>query len=104
MTQALPGAYLAESMEGLQLAINALKAELHRPAISVDSLFHNLSTVIKELDRTKLAKPISSAAEYIDLWNEVLAGRLEKLEPRAIRAPLRANISWTVLVPLINEQ
>lgn len=86
MTQAVPGADLAESMKGLQSALQALKAELALPAVSGESRLRNLSAVIKALDQTKPTRPVSNVDEYVEQWNEVLAGRRENLEPRAIRS------------------
>lgn len=86
MTYAGPGADLAESMKGLQLALVALKTELTVPAVSVESRFRNLSAVIKGLDQTKPARPISNPVEYLVQWNEVLEGQRNDLESRAIRS------------------
>src|SRR6266436_4202264 len=86
MTQAGPGVDLSESMKGLQLVLQALKAELALPAVPAESRFRNLSAVIKALDQTKPTRPISNVAEYVEQWDEVLAGQRENLEPRAIRS------------------
>jgi len=86
MTHAAPGADLTESLGVLRTALNALKAELQRPAVSVESCFRNLSAVIKELGQTKPAKPVSNVTEYVNQWNEVVAGQRKTLELRAIRS------------------
>jgi hypothetical protein len=95
MIHAGTGADLAESINGLRLALQALKAELALPAISVESRFRNLSAAIKALGQTKPARPISNADEYLKQWNEVLAGRAQNLEPRAIR-----SLCWSAAVAL----
>jgi hypothetical protein len=86
MSPTAAGATLTESLGVLRLALHVLKAELQRPLVSVDSRFRNLTAVIKGLEQTKLAKPASDATEYVDQWNDILAGRRTSLEPRAIRS------------------
>jgi len=93
MNHAGPGADLAESMEGLQLAFQTLKAELARPAEPVESHLRRLAAVLKELGQTRPARPISNASEYVEQWNEFLAGRRDNLEPRAIR-----SLCWNIVV------
>jgi hypothetical protein len=86
MTNTGPGTDLVESVEALQLVMRALKAELALPAVSIETRLRNLSAVIKGLDQTKPARPIANPVEYLEQWNEVLAGRRDNLEPRAIRS------------------
>jgi len=86
MTQVAPGATLSESLGVLRLALHALRAELELPAVPVESHFRKLSAVIKGLEQTKPAKPVSNTTEYVHQWNELVAGRRENLEPRAIRS------------------
>jgi hypothetical protein len=86
MSHTGPGPDLAESIEALRSALRGLKAELALPAVPIQSRFRNLSAVIKKLDQTKPPRRISNPIEYVEQWNEVLKGRREKLEPRAIRS------------------
>jgi hypothetical protein len=86
MTNAEPGDDLNESMKGLQLALHALKTEIALPIVSLESRLRNLSAVVKGLDQTKAAKPISNIGQYVVQWNDLLAGQRENLEPRAIRS------------------
>src|SRR6266853_1124383 len=86
MTQAAPGAALTESLGVLRLALHSLKAELQLPAVSVESRFRNLSAVIKGLEKTKPAKTVSNTTEYVNQWNDVVAGQRKNLEPRAVRS------------------
>jgi hypothetical protein len=86
MTHTGPGADLAESMEALQLSLRTLKAELMLPAALVESRLRNLSSVIKGLDQTRAARPMSNPDEYLEQWNALLAGRRDNLEPRAVRS------------------
>jgi hypothetical protein len=93
MTHAEPSADLSESIAGLQSVLQALKSELARPPISVESCFRNLSAVIKGLGQTKPTRPILNIDEYSDQWKEVLAGQRQNLEPRAIR-----SLCWNTAV------
>src|SRR5271156_6310111 len=86
MTLGEPGADLAESTKALQVTLQMLKTELASPAVSVESRLRNLSAVMKILDQTKPTAPILDSGEYLNDWNELLAGRRENLEPRAIRS------------------
>ena len=95
MTHAGAGADLTESLKVLQLTLQALRAELARPAVSMDSHFRNLSAVIKHLGQTKPVRPISYNTEYVDQWNEVLDGRRKSLEPRAIR-----SLCWNTAIAI----
>jgi EH_Signature domain len=95
MTLAEPCADLDESIKGLQLALQTLKAELALPPISVESRFRNLSAVIKALGQTKPTRPISNTSEYLDQWKDVLAGGRQNLEPRAVR-----SLCWNAAVAL----
>jgi hypothetical protein len=95
MTLAEPAANLAESIKGLQLLLQALKAELARPAAPVESRFQNLAAVIKALGQTKPARPVSNVGEYSEQWKEVLAGLRKTLEPRVIR-----SLCWNAAVAL----
>jgi hypothetical protein len=86
MTEAALGVSLTESLGVLRLALHALQAELQLPQVPVESRFRNLSAVIRGLEQTKFPKPVSNPTEYIDQWNEVIAGRRKDLEPRAVRS------------------
>jgi hypothetical protein len=86
MTHTGLGTDLADSMETLQSALRALKAELALPAVSVEFRLRNLSALIKGLGQIKLLRPMSNPVEYLDQWTDVLEGRRESLEPRAIRS------------------
>lgn len=86
MRNAGPGTDLAESLKGLQLTLRALKADLAIPGRSVESRLQNLSAVVKSLGQTKPPKPVVNTTEYVEQWNEVLAGRRKNLQPRAIRS------------------
>jgi hypothetical protein len=86
MTEAASGTSLTESLGVLRLALHALRAEIQLPAVTVESRFRNLSAVIKGLEQTKRPNPVSNTTEYIEQWNEVVAGRRIDLAPRAIRS------------------
>jgi len=89
MTHAATGNALAGSLEFLRLALHALKAELQLPPVPAETRFRNLSAAVRNLGRTKRAKPTPITAEYVDQWKAVVAGRQDHLEPRAIR-----SLSW----------
>jgi hypothetical protein len=81
-----PNFDLSESLNGLQAALRALKAELALPPISVESQFRHLSAVVKALGQTKPTRPILNVDEYLEQWNEVSSGKRTNLESRAIRS------------------
>jgi hypothetical protein len=86
MTLPVAGDGLTGALGYLRLALHRLKAEIQLPPVAVETRFRNLSAVVKGLGKTKRAKPTPIAAEYVDQWKEVLGGRQDNLEPRAIRA------------------
>jgi EH signature protein len=86
MTQVGPGIDLSESLKVLQQTLDELKTELALPTVSVGSHLLNLSGLIKSLGETRPAKPIPNNSEYVSQWQDLLAGRRNNMDARAIRS------------------
>ena len=86
MSDAGTGAVLTESLASLQAALYMIRAELSHPAFSVESRLRKLSAIVNELDQPKRVRPVPVAIEYVNQWNEILAGRRSNMESRAIRS------------------
>src|SRR5258708_7604196 len=86
MSDAGPGTVLTESLASLQAALHMIRAELSHPVFSVEGRLRKLSAIVNELDQPKRVRPVPVATEYVNQWNEVVAGRRSNLDSRATRS------------------
>lgn len=79
------GLEILDGLEALKGAFHELAMEMRAPPIVALEQFRALEAVVESVGQGRPARPVVCPEEYLKHWKDLLAGRRQDLEPRAIR-------------------